>query len=78
MDIQKYKGRRNKILIEYRGFSNMLLPYRMNMANGDETIQENSIGSFKRLIELYNDNTAYPQKGVIKTKRGGKKKTRKR
>jgi hypothetical protein len=78
MDIQTYNGRRNKILIEYRGFSTMLLPYRMNMANGDETIQENSISSFKRLIELYNDDVAYPQKGVMKTKRRGKKQTRKR
>jgi hypothetical protein len=78
MDIQEYNGRRNRILIEFRGFSSMLVPYKLNMANGDNTIIVNTIGSFKRLIELYNDDAAYPKKGIMKTKRGGEKQTRKR
>lgn len=79
MEIQKYNGRRNKILIEFRGFSSILIPYELNMAEGDssilfgETRPMNTIGSFKRLISLYNEDESYPVKGVIK---GGKKKTK--
>jgi hypothetical protein len=84
MDIQKHNGRRNKILIEFRGFSSMLMPYEIDMANGDTTILVgktrpiNTLGSFKRLISLYNDGAAYPEKGVVKSNMGGKKKTKRR
>jgi hypothetical protein len=76
MDIQNHNGRRNKILIEFRGFSAMLLSYKLNMANGDDTIEDNTIRSLNYLIELYDDDEAYPEKGVAKTQ-GGKKKSKK-
>jgi hypothetical protein len=83
MDIQKHNGRRNKVLIEFRGFASALMPYEVNMAEGhdilagDSSRPTNTLRTFKQLISLYNDE-AYLVKGSVKNnKEGGKKKSKK-
>jgi hypothetical protein len=88
MDVQEHEGKQNKVLIEFRGFQRMIMPYMLNMADAElkrnmkngicnklSNTQLNastvtSISNFKKLIQLYDDDEAYPEKGV-------KKKTRK-
>jgi hypothetical protein len=35
MDIQKHKRKKNKVLVEFRGFQHMLMPYMLSMADED-------------------------------------------
>jgi hypothetical protein len=70
MDIQTHNGEKNKILIEFRGFAKMLVPYMLNIAEGDETILLKTLGSFKRLITLYEEKN--------NTETGGNKKNTKK
>lgn len=88
MDVQEHEGKQNKVLIEFRGFQRMIVPYMLNMADAElkrnmktgicnkmtntftNTMTVTPISNFKKLIQLYDDDDAYPEKGV-------KKKTRK-
>ena len=88
MDVQEHEGKQNKVLIEFRGFQRMIVPYMLNMADAElkrnmkrgicnkmsnsfvNTLSVTPISNFKKLIQLYDDDKAYPEKGV-------KKKTRK-
>uniref|UniRef100_A0A6C0I3I4 Uncharacterized protein n=1 Tax=viral metagenome TaxID=1070528 RepID=A0A6C0I3I4_9ZZZZ len=86
MDVQEHEGKQNKVLIEFRGFQRMIVPYMLNMADAEltrnmergicnkmtnkfvNTLPVTPISNFKKLIQLYDDDEAYPEKGVKKNK----------